>query len=123
DGGDWFKISLLNANLPLNIIFNKGTGGTGNQTAELVLNSLTDVYFYNGTWYPSKQAAEAAIVAPAETKTVTVYFYNSDNWSEVHAWGWSTAGDIYTTWPGPQATAVNGKAGWFQVDAEIPVTI
>lgn len=50
---------------------------------------------------------------------VTVYFHNAENWSKVNAYAWKGSGTtILGDWPGTQMTAVDGQAGWFQIDVK-----
>ena len=50
---------------------------------------------------------------------VTVYFHNADNWSKVNAYAWKGSGTTTLGgWPGTQMTAVDGQAGWFQIDVK-----
>lgn len=50
---------------------------------------------------------------------VTVYFHNAENWSKVNAYAWNgtNLGNL-NSWPGAQMTAVDGQAGWFQIDVK-----
>ena len=50
---------------------------------------------------------------------VTVYFHNAENWSKVNAYAWKGSGTTTLgDWPGTQMTAVDGQAGWFQIDVK-----
>ena len=50
---------------------------------------------------------------------VTVYFHNAENWSKVNAYAWNgTDLGALSSWPGAQMTAVDGQAGWFQIDVK-----
>lgn len=51
DGYDVYAYTF-DASKASNIIFNNGNGGTGNQTADLVVDASKS-YYYNGVWYAS----------------------------------------------------------------------
>ena len=56
---------------------------------------------------------------PGPVQTITVYYYNKNNWSTVKAYAWSGDGESAVKylgdWPGTAMTAVAGKAGWYQI--------
>ena len=88
-----------------NIIFNDGS----NQTNNLL---ITDgPYFYKNTGYATKEEAEAAMSVP-EVKT-TLYYYTTA-WTTVYAYTWQP--ESLGTWPGTQATAVEGETGWYSIE-------
>ncbi len=47
-----------------------------------------------------------------------VHYYNSQGWEAVKVHAWNDGGNVTGDWPGKDATAVEGEAGWFSV--EIP---
>ena len=87
------------------IIFNDGS----KQTKDLL---ITDgPYFYKNTGYATKEEAEAAMSVP-EVKT-TLYYYTTA-WTTVYAYTWQP--EALGTWPGTQATAVEGETGWYGIE-------
>src|SRR5690606_35055944 len=119
----WYQILLEDVILPVNIIFNNGSGGESNQTANLQVTNDTNVYFFDGTWYASKEDAHTAngggVIDPLPEEPVlptTVYFYNSNNWTDVYAWAWNAGGNAFETWPGIKAQVIEGKDSWFMVE-------
>jgi len=106
-GGGWWKIDVpAKPSSNLHIIFNDG--GKGSQSSDFVISSSANVYTTgaNGSTYSSQSAAESAL------GIVTVYYYNTTNWSNVSAyiWGDSTA---LGNWPGQAAT--NEGDGWWKI--------
>ncbi len=54
-----------------------------------------------------------------EGETITLYYYNIANWTNLKAYAWS--GSVNNgAWPGVAMTAVDGHENWYQV--EIPIT-
>ena len=52
DGDNWYKATFDEEEL--NIIFNNGSSGAGNQTDNLNINEYGNHYYYQGQWYSSK---------------------------------------------------------------------
>ncbi len=46
---------------------------------------------------------------------VTVYYYNSYNWTDVYAYTWTDENKQLGVWPGTQATAVVDQDGWYSI--------
>lgn len=88
------------------IIFNDGASA---QTADLVI--ANGPYFVGSKGYATKAEAEAAMSIP-EVKT-TLYYYTTA-WTTVYAYTWQP--EALGTWPGTQATAVDGETGWYSIE-------
>ena len=62
----------------------------------------------------------AIVAANAET----IYYNNTNSWTDVCAYAWSGTGDgtvkALGEWPGTAMTAVEGHEGWYQID--VPTT-
>ena len=87
------------------IIFNNG--GNGQQSSNEVWDSAKP-YYYEGSWYASLAAVEAA----GEPETVTLYFVNDADWSTVNAYVYKNA-DPWPNggaWPGATMTLTEEKA-------------
>ena len=88
------------------IIFNNGNSGNGNQTADLTLTSATTGFTASGASYSFE---EGEVV---ET-TITVYFLNTSNWSNVYAYVWNNSTyDNNGNWPGNMITKVGYQNGY-----------
>lgn len=52
-------------------------------------------------------------------ESLTLYYYNTNGWSDVYAYAWlqvdAVSQEYLGAWSGTKMTAVQGKAGWFQV--------
>ena len=80
------------------IIFNNGNGGDGNQTKNLVYEAGGE---YNKYGLVSEQIYSH-----------TVYFDNTDGWTDVYAYGWGTM-DYTPFWPGTKLSPnENGLYEW-----------
>ncbi|MBQ7914846.1 MAG: starch-binding protein, partial [Clostridia bacterium] len=60
-------------------------------------------------------------VTPVEEEKVTVFFYNHQGWTTVHAYAWTNVEDSETVlhlgaWPGTEISAVDGEEGWYSVE-------
>jgi hypothetical protein len=99
------------------IIFNNNNNDL--QTSNIIIDSTTNVYTnVNGAKFATKADAEASMV-PIET--TTIYFYNSDGWTEVYAFAYIEAGTPITNmWPGDMATKEETSDWW---TIEIPVDL
>ena len=80
------------------VIFNKGTGGDGNQTSDQTIPGDNYV-FKNGKWYVYGE--ENNVVIPT---TQTVYFVKPADWDAAYAHYWT--GSNSTSWPGVEMTFV-----------------
>ena len=98
----------------VNIIFNKGQGGDGNQTANLELDAAKP-YFYDGAWYasveaiPAGQSGEGGEGGEQTPEDVTVYFVNSHDWQNVGAYVWNSSQAAYKQWPGEAMTKTQNQ--------------
>lgn len=91
------------------IIFNKGTGGTGNQTRNIDLE-YGNSYFYNDSWH--------------QKMTTTIYYYNTDV-ALPHAYYWLNQNytDHYDyAWPGTPMTPVDKEPGLFSIEVPLNMT-
>ncbi len=61
--------------------------------------------------------AMTAVPASAAGKEVTIYFQNTEKWSNVYAYMWAGSGNIKGTpaWPGKQMTKVSGTDNWYEL--------
>ena len=53
--------------------------------------------------------------------TITVYYYNINNWTAVNCHAWNDAGTT-TEWPGVVMTAVDGHEKWYKADISTAFT-
>lgn len=62
-------------------------------------------------------AIAMCIPASAANKTVTIYFKNTKNWSNVYAYVWAGSGPVKGTpaWPGQKMTKVSGTSDWYEL--------
>lgn len=102
----WYSINI--ACDVTSVIFNNNNGS---QSPNLTID--TDNLYFNGYEWTD------GFNLYAKT-TRTIYFKNTDNWSDVycHRWG----GNSSTTWPGVQMSPVTGHAGWYSVEVDITNT-
>ncbi len=80
-----------------------------------------DVYYIQGddgnwAWYMDSNG-DVEVTAPegVEEVTVTLHYYNSDNWDRVSVHSYSTCWYGVTDWPGATMTAESEKAGWYSI--------
>jgi hypothetical protein len=111
------------------VIFNNGSGGNGNQTADLSYkNNGGDGKIYDlasGTWSTYTQATTKATAATTATKATTatsattattkpvsssdtwvVYLDNQNGWSNPSCYAWNSSSDSNASWPGVTMTYV-----------------
>ncbi|CDZ24370.1 hypothetical protein CCDG5_1256 [[Clostridium] cellulosi] len=62
-------------------------------------------------------AIAIALPASAASKTVTIYFKNTQNWNTVYAYIWAGSGPVKGTpaWPGQKMTKVSGTDDWYEI--------
>ena len=101
------------------IIFNNGSSGEGNQTADLEVPQQENQFYDNGSssWDDVKNYIPP--VPPEDTtEDVTVYVKDDAGWGQVYIHFWSTTGIEATTFPGtPMEKDENGY--WvFTIPAE-----
>ena len=111
--GSWYSLEVDAATLSqyYTIIFNNN--GAGQQLPGVDVPTKAAPYFAGGSWYASKEAAEAAVAGPAST---TVWFYNSDNWTTVKAYVYGASnGEALGSWGGTAATR-DGDTNWWSVE-------
>ena len=96
------------------IIFNNGLGA---QTDDIKIENRNDVYLtVNGTLFSSKESAEASLVS--EFTDTRIYFYNSEDWQDIHAYIFGSAGELFGVWPGEEAVQ-EGTSDWWFVDVPV----
>ncbi|WP_051198000.1 starch-binding protein [Butyrivibrio sp. MB2005] len=116
-GGYWIRADLKvseDNEEPINIIFNNGTSQTqdikiDDENIYIAMDEAQSSGAKKVTKYASKEAAEEALGISANM--TTVYFYNMDNWEDIHVHMW----EAYDTgeWPGIPAT--DEGDGWWKV--------
>jgi alpha-amylase len=109
-GNGWWKATLALdvSKKAFNVIFNNN--GAGLQNPAVLIEDEVSVYVnIKGNLFASKEAAVADLAFVENTK---IYFYNSNNWSPVHAYGWGN-GEPFGGWPGIEMT--NEGDGWYSV--------
>ncbi len=91
------------------IIFNNGSGGTGNQTSDLSYPGDGQVYdLDSGTWsaHSGSGSDDPTPTTPVTPTTPTpsgdniIFFKNTDNWSTVNVYMWTDNGGELSAWPG-----------------------
>ena len=101
------------------IIFNNGSGGNGNQTADLSYAGNGKIYDLSaGTWstyveVPTSATNPTTSTEPTATQApttggdgVTVYLKNEAGWSTVNCYMWSDGAGNNAAWPGKAMTSV-----------------
>ncbi|MDY0011206.1 MAG: starch-binding protein, partial [Candidatus Izemoplasmatales bacterium] len=89
------------------------------QTTVLTINSLSGVYTtVNSTIHDTKEEVEN-FFNPAVT--TTVYFLNTEGWSEVSAYAYFDSTEYIGNWPGKLATKESEFSDWWTI--EVPLDI
>ncbi|MGN0452928.1 MAG: starch-binding protein, partial [Ruminococcus sp.] len=139
EGGNWYYVDVplvANGNDSCFNIIAHNNAGENDLRAEVTIIDTVNVYFtnVNDITYASKSAitgeepssqpatpdSPAEPSKPAESTSTRVYFYNSDNWSDVYFYEYSTTGlgsDKLGEWPGIKATPEG--SGWYYVDVPL----
>lgn len=101
-----------------NIIFNNGSGGSGNQTSDMSYPGNSQIYdlsagswsSYSGGSQNPTTATQATTPQPTQKPNpgsgVTVYLKNTAGWSSPNCYMWNTATDSNASWPGQSMTKV-----------------
>ncbi len=119
-GNNWWKLTIDSApGSDFNIIFNDFGGGS--QTGNLLVDSISKVYFWGNNKYSSKAEAEKAAYdfEHSEGETIEekdgntlVYFYDENAWSDVYVYAWGgNYNNCIGDWPGTKMTRLGG--GWY----------
>ena len=119
-GNNWWKLTIDSApGSDFNIIFNDF--GVGSQTGNLLVDSISNVYFWGNNKYSSKAEAEKAAYdfEHSEGETIEekdgntlVYFYDENAWSDVYVYAWGgNYNNCIGDWPGTKMTRLGG--GWY----------
>ena len=112
----------------VNIIFNNGQGGTGNQTPDISLSGYSaDTPYYNGTTWAAIPSGEDPVVPPVDPEepetpvdpenpeepadgTFTIYFENNWSWPDASIYYWGSTTATNPAWPGIALTEKVGKS-------------
>ena len=119
-GNNWWKLTIDSApGSDFNIIFNDF--GVGSQTGNLLVDSISNVYFWGNNKYSSKAEAEKAAYdfEHSEGETIEekdgntlVYFYDENAWNNVYVYAWGgNYNNCIGDWPGTKMTRLGG--GWY----------
>ena len=119
-GNNWWKLTIDSApGSDFNIIFNDFGGGS--QTGNLLVDSISKVYFWGNNKYSSKAEAEQAAYdfEHSEGETIEekdgntlVYFYDENAWNNVYVYAWGgNYNNCIGDWPGTKMTRLGG--GWY----------
>ena len=119
-GNNWWKLTIDSApGSDFNIIFNDFGGGS--QTGNLLVDSISKVYFWGNNKYSSKAEAEKAAYdfEHSEGETIEekdgntlVYFYDENAWNNVYVYAWGgNYNNCIGDWPGTKMTRLGG--GWY----------
>ncbi len=66
--------------------------------------------------YQVKDPDDKPIPTPPISDDVTLYFYNTEGWSEVYAYAYDAANNqLLGEWPGTKATSVEEHEGWVSI--------
>lgn len=118
-GGKTFYYATFNESA-INIIFNNGSDGDANKTADIT-GITSDVYYvYDGastaTVYTGDTSTDGGSEgSPSETTSYYCYFNNTANWSKVYVWAWDSSNANCTSaskYPGEQLTI--GSDGYYK---------
>lgn len=119
-GNNWWKLTIDSApGSDFNIIFNDFGGGS--QTGNLLVDSISNVYFWGNNKYSSKAEAEQAAydfehqegdTIEEKDGNTLVYFYDENAWSDVYVYAWGgNYNNCIGDWPGTKMTRLGG--GWY----------
>ena len=79
------------------------TNGNGSKTDDLTLQGFNKIY-NNGSWADYDGGSDE----PDPTQ-ISIYYKNTNNWSNVYAYYWSDSNKAMTTWPGIQMSNASGN--------------
>ncbi len=109
----WYiEVPLDTATVPINVIFN----GDGAQSGGAYINDTANVYVTTAAdgKYTAKVYAENAVAGT----TTKIYFYNSEEWTDIKAHVYNESGNMFGSWPGKPAVR-EGETNWWYI--EVPV--
>jgi hypothetical protein len=115
DSGWWMVDVPLDASLQaFNIIFSNQDRSI--QSGEVLIDDIESVYVaITGYAFSSKQLVIDSLLA-----STTLYFYNSQGWSEVHAYVFGDAGELLGSWEESQAATQDTEdLGWWLIDVPV----
>ncbi|MGN0452926.1 MAG: starch-binding protein [Ruminococcus sp.] len=127
EGDGWYYVDVpltpQGNDACFNIIFNSYEGDASKKVEATIIDTV-NVYMTNknDTTFSSKSEAIGQPSSPSTPSagTTRVYFLNSENWSQVYAYEYSTTGlasDVLGAWPGKKATFESGN--WYYVDVPL----
>ncbi len=104
-----------------NVIFNNGSGGTGNQTSDLQFPG--DGQIYNGSWGPYSDHGDTPInpttpTTPTPTPTPgTKYVYCKDSagWGSINCYMWSSSAGDNGGWPGKPMKNIGDNVWQYEI--------
>ena len=119
---NWYYVTF-NLTAAISVIFNNGTTQTGD-----ISDVFETSYFYGleTAVYTSFEAVEEVakpsepeIPTPEPEEGITVYYYNSLNWTTINCYAWDANGNQANGgWPGTAMNAVEGRENWYYVTFE-----
>lgn len=86
--------------IPSNAQYIIFTNGSGSKTDDLTLQGFNKIY-ENGSWSDYNVGGDDEVIT-----TQTIYYQNTNNWSNVYAYYWSDSNKAITTWPGVEMTSI-----------------
>lgn len=113
----WFDLILYDLPVSdINVIFSSGSS----QTADIPLTVGSGGGECWITGNAVSTTAPSSWNSAKQSYTVTVHYYNSDNWSAVHNYAWDANGknDYCATWPGRQISENPEHMGWYDMTLE-----
>lgn len=110
---NWYQVTFNTTDL-FNVIFNNGS----TQSPKDIAVTDDNVYFYGlaTVGCASFEAAEDAAAIPSETE-ITIYFKNTQKWSQVYCYAWTSASNA--SWPGEKMTQVEGEYYSYKLDTSL----
>ncbi len=109
EGDGWLFVTVLDDEF--DITFEKTDGSAVSPVYTVTKESGTYATAKSSDLYFSKEEAESSI----GLKTYSVYFFNTENWASVNAYGWLDGGkELFGGWPG--SAAINENGGWYRAD-------
>ncbi|WP_029231103.1 starch-binding protein [Butyrivibrio sp. VCB2006] len=107
----WFQVTVLDDEFTIR--FENADGSKVSPEYVITQGSGTFVTPESDNLYYSKADAEGSL----GINTYSVYFFNTENWDTVYAYGWLDGGEqLFGGWPG--APALNEGSGWWRADVK-----
>ena len=112
DGDGWYWLTVLDDEFT--IVFESEDGNSISPVYEITQTSGTYATVKDSTLYSSKKEAEEGL----GIYTYSVYFFNTEGWDSVYAYGWLYGGEqLFGGWPGTVIT--NEGSGWWRADTKV----